>query len=373
MPVRVLILGGGVGGTIVANRLARRLQPEEAEVLLVDGTGQHVYQPGLLYLPFNDRRPEALARQVRRLLHRRVRYLQGTVEAIDPEARVVIVDGERLDYGWLVLAMGAELDPERVPGFSKAHHFYDQQGALRLREALGRFAGGRIVVGPSRKVYKCPPAPLEFVLLLHDHLRSRRQRGRTEPHYLSPYPEVFHGQAVAQVIRPLLEARGIRATTDFNVKEVIEGAVRSYEGEEVGFDLAVLVPPHRVAPAVEEAGLAPRKWVSVDPHTLRVVGCERMFALGDITDLPIPKTGAVAHLQATAVVTGLLREIRGAGAVRSYRGQVLCLIETGAGRATVMNFDYDKPGRPSRPSRVVHWAKAALNGLYWVTIPQGRI
>ena len=157
------------------------------------------------------------------------------------------------------------------------------------------------------------------------------------------------------------------------MKEIHDHSIHSHEGAEVRFDLAVLVPPHRVTAAVEAAGLAPEGWVPVDPNTLRVPGQERIFALGDTVDLPIPKTGAVAHFQAPTVVEGLLNMLRGTGRARPYAGQVLCLIETGAGRATVMRFDYDTPARPSEPARVYHWAKAAINRLYWATIPTGRI
>lgn len=370
---KVVVLGGGVGGSIVANRLARRLRHGEAEVLVIDSTGRHVYQPGLLYLPFDTTNPQALVRPARRLLHRRVQLFEGTVTAIDPTARTVWVNAETIVYDWLVLATGARLVPERIQGFSAAHHFFDLDGAMGLRRALQTFQGGRIVVGPSRKAYKCPPAPLEFMLLLDDHLRRGGLRDRTELHYLSPFPEVFQGKKVARVITPLLDARGIRVSTDFNLKEIRGHTLRSHEGREISFDLAVLVPPHRVAAAIETAGLAPEGWVSVDPRTLRVVGQERIYALGDVTDLPIPKTGAVAHFQAPTVVEGVLGELRGAGRLHPYSGRVLCLIETGAGRATMMGFDYDKPAQPSQPSRLYHWAKALLNRTYWATIPTGRI
>ncbi len=370
---RVVILGGGVGGTIVANRLARRLRRGEAEVVVVDATGRHVYQAGLLYVPFQDSNPENLVRPVRRLLDRRVAFLEGSATAINPPAHTVQVGGETLFFDWLVLATGTRLTPERIPGFTAAHHFYDLESATRLRDALRALEVGRIVVGPARKIYKCPPAPLELVLLLDDDLRRRRLRNRIDLHYVSPFPVVFPGKRVALVIGPLLEARGIRVSTEFNAKEISNQTIRSHEGREVPFDLAVLVPPHRVAAAIEAAGLAPDGWVAVDPRTLRVAGQEHIFALGDTTDLPIPKTGAVAHFQAPTVVGGILNGLRGGGRLRPYAGQVLCLIETGGGRATVMRFDYDTPARPLQPTRLYHWMKAMVNRAYWATIPTGRI
>lgn len=373
MKSTVVILGAGVGGTIVANRLARRLHRTDADILVVDGASDHVYQPGLLYLPFNNQDPQTLVRSLRRLLNPRVQLLHGIARSIDPAAHVVQVDGLQVRYDRLVLATGCRLTPERVPGFSSVHHFYDLDGAMRLREALRAVERGTIVVGPARKVYKCPPAPLEFVLLLDDHLRRAGLRDRVALHYFSPVAEVFQGKKVARVIAPLLDARGIRVTTEFNLKEIGDHTLRSHEGKEIPFDLAVLVPPNRVAAAIEAAGLAPEGWVSVDPHTLRVVGQERIFALGDVTALPIPKTGAVAHFQAPTVAEGIVLDLRGAGPIRTYNGRVLCLIETGAGRATMMGFDYDKPAQPAPPSRLYHWAKAVINRTYWWTIPSGYV
>lgn len=370
---RIIIGGGGVAGTIVANRLARRLRWEEANVLVIDAASDHVYQPGLLYLPFGDGNSKSLVRPLRGLLNPRVELLCGTVDLIDPRANLVQVDGQRVGYDWLVLATGSHLVPERIPRFASAHHFYDLEGAARLREALRAFERGTIVIGPTRKVYKCPPAPLEFVLLLDDHLRRKGLRDRTELQYISPFADVFQGKKVARLIGPLLDARRIRVTTEFNVKELGEHTIRSHEGQQIPFDLAVLVPPHRVAGAIEAAGLAPEGWVSVDPGTLRVIGQEHIFALGDTTDLAIPKTGAVAHFQTPTVVEGILAGLRNGGRLRPYNGRVLCLIETGAGRATMMGFDYDHPSQPSQPTRLYHWAKALINRTYWTTIASGRI
>lgn len=260
MRPRVVILGGGVGGMIVANRLVRRLRPDEAEVIVIDATGQHFYQPGLLYFPLNDGDPGMLVRPVRRLLDRRVQLLEGVANTMHPAARTVQVDGSTVAYDWLVLATGTRLVPERIPGFAQVHHFYALDAAMRLREALKAFNGGRIVIGPSRKVYKCPPAPLEFVLLLDDHLRRRRLRDRADLHYISPFPEVFQGKKIAHIMSPLLAARGVSVTTGFNVKEISAQLISSHEGQLAAFDLAVLVPPHRVAAAIEAAGLAPDGW-----------------------------------------------------------------------------------------------------------------
>lgn len=372
MTASILILGGGVGGTIVANRLARALRPGEANVTLIDSQDSHVYQPGWLYLPLNREKPEALTRPISSLLDRRVQFINGTAGAIDLMRRTVQVNGTLFVFDFLVLATGARLDPGRVPGIESAYHFYDAENALRLRNALEIADRGRIVIGPSRKLYKCPPAPLEFTLLLDDYLRRRRVRDRFELVYVYPFSEVFHFKAIAKIISPLLERRGIQAVTNFNVKEFRGHKIFSHEGGSVSFDLAIIVPPHRVSTAIEESGLAPGGWVSVDPANLRVKGEENIYALGDVTDLAIPKTGAVAHGQARFVVQGILGQLRGQGDAGSYEGRGMCLIETGGGRATTMRFNYQRTSRPPQPSPVFHWAKALLNRFYWQLIPPGR-
>ena len=332
-----------------------------------------MYQPGLLYLPFNQQDPHGIVRPTRRLLHKRIELLEGTVESIDVAARSVAVSGDSFAYDWLVLATGAQLEPERVPGLDGAHHFYDMEHALGLRETLRNFKGGRIVVGPARKTYKCPSAPLEFVLLLNDHLRRQGLRERTELYYFSPHPAIFGGERLARIMQPLFEARGILTALNFNLEEIDNSTLHAHGGASLEFDLAVVVPPHGVGQAISEAGLGDDGWVSADPYTLEVTAQEQIFALGDVTDLDVPKTGAVAHYQAQAVVDGLVAGIRGAGRVRPYNGRVMCLVETGEGRATIMSFDYDKEGRTSPPNRYYHWAKAVVNRLYWITIPTGRV
>jgi len=373
MVARVLILGGGVGGAIVANRLARKLRTGEAQITVIDSSERHIYQPGLLYLPLDDKPPEDLVRPMRRVLDGRIELIQGTVDSIDPSARSVSVEGETHPYDWLVLATGCSLRPERIPGSDNAHHFYDLAHALRLREALANFEGGRIVVGRAGEKLKCPVAPLEFVLLLNDHLLRQGVRDRTELHFFTPRPALFGANSVAQIMTQRFQEHQIGSSLNFQVKEIGKSTLHSEGGESLAFDLAVVVPPHGIAPAITEAGLSTSGWVPTDRHTLRVTGQENVFALGDVTDLDRPKTGATAHYQAQAVVDGLVAKIRGKGRVRPYDGSVLCFIETGNGGATKMSFAYDRSGRASLPSRIHHWVKSALHRLYWFAVPSGRL
>lgn len=375
---RVVIAGGGTGGTLVANLLARR----GVAVTLVDATGWHTYQPSFLYLPFAGRVPRSQgplsSRRVSTLLDGRVNVVVGTVTAIDPVARrVEIAEGVNLPYDWLVLATGTAYYPDEIPGYREAaHHFYSEDAALRLREALASFRGGDVVVGVTTIPYKCPPAPLEFTLLLDAYLRRRGIRERTRIRFLSPLPRAFSIEPVSEMVAPMMERRGIEIGTFFNTESVDPGArvVRSLEGEEVPYDLLVLLPPHGGVPAVRNSGLGDRSgWIPTDRHLMRVLGQERIYAVGDATDLPVSKSGVAAHFQAEAVAANILDEMAGRELSHAYTGRVLCFAETGLGRATLISFDYQHPPRPPVPNRVLHWGKLAFNVLYWYTVPQGRV
>ncbi|MDI6893599.1 MAG: FAD-dependent oxidoreductase [Bacillota bacterium] len=375
---RVVVVGGGTGGTLAANLLARR----GVRVTLVDSTGWHTYQPNYLYLPFTDRVPTGggplFSRRVNGLLDGRVETVVGEVTGIDHRAgRVQVQKGGSLPYDWLVLAPGTAYYPDEIQGYREAaHHFYSQEAALCLREALASFRGGDVVVGVTTIPYKCPPAPLEFTLMLDAHLRRLGLREKTRIHFLSPLPRAFTIEQVSEMVAPIMEKRGIEIHTFFNTESVDPGArvVRSLEGDEVPYDLLVLIPPHGGVPAVRNSGLGDRSgWIPTDRHLLKVLGHERLYALGDATDLPVSKSGVAAHFQAEAVAGNILAEMAGRTPAHAYTGRVLCFAETGLGRATIISFDYQHPPRPPFPNRVLHWAKLAFNVLYWYTVPQGRV
>ncbi len=376
MAARVVILGGGVGGTLLANLLACRLRGR-AEVTVVDSTGMHVYQPGYLYVALDEADARWLTRDERRLLRKEVELVVEEAVHVDASAGLVrLARGGSLPYDYLVLATGSRIVREEVPGLSEgAHDFYSLDGAQRLREALRRFKGGKIVVGVAGLPYKCPPAPVEFVLMLHDYLSKRGVREKTEIHFLSPLNRAFTIESASRLVQPIMEAKGIVLHTFVNVESVdaSKGELLSLEGEVFPFDLAVLVPPHRGAAVVEKSGLGEDGgWVPVDRHTLRVAGAENVFALGDATNLPISKSGSTAHFEVPVVAEQIVAEVEGRAPTPGraiYSGKVTCFLETGGGRATILQFDYENPPRPPRPSFLWHAAKWAFNRAYWYLVP----
>jgi sulfide:quinone oxidoreductase len=373
----ILILGGGVGGTITANLVARQVG-DRARITLVDSTGIHTYQPGFLYVAVGMEQATALQRDEHDLLRDEVKLVIDTATLIDTSRqKVVLKSGRTLRYDELVIATGSRTAMDEVPGGIAAHDFYTMQGALRLYHTLEEFDGGTLVIGVAGIPYKCPPAPVEFVFLLDDYLRRRGIRDRCEIKLLSPLNRAFTIEATSKLVQPILAERGIELTGFFNVETVdpIARSVTSLEGEAVTYDVLVLVPPHRGQKVIEESRLGDaRGWIPVDKNTLKHVGHTNIWAIGDATDIPISKSGSVAHYEASVAAAEVVAAVKGEPApAHLYDGKVMCFLETGRGQATTIRFDYEHPPVSPNPSRFWHMAKALFNKTYWHTVPQGRV
>jgi len=374
---KVVVLGGGVGGTLTANLLSKDLR-RDIDVTVIDPTGMHVFQPGFLYVALGQANGRWLARDERRLLRKDVDLVVEAATRIDAKRKVVrLSHGEEIAYDYLVIGTGSRLVPEQIPGLTRgAHEFYSLAGALRLREALRTFRGGRIGVGVAGIPYKCPPAPVEFILMLEEYLRRRGIRDRSSLTLLSPLNRAFTIEPASNLVEPIMERRGIELATFFNVEAVDpdSGTVSSLEGEEREFDLLVIVPPHRGQAVIDDSGLGDRSgWVPTDRSTLCHQEHSDIFAIGDATDLPISKSGSTAHFEAPVVASRIASAIFGTKPKDVYGGKVMCFLETGGRRATALRFDYEHPPKPPVPSHFWHTANWAFNRLYWSTVPLGRI
>src|ERR1700693_143521 len=373
----ILILGGGVGGTLAANLMAKEVG-DSARITLVDSTGIHVYQPGFLYVAVGQEKPSALKRSEAQLLRREIELVVDCATLIDPPAhKVVLKSGHTLRDDELLIATGSRTVMAEVPGAMGAHDFYTLEGAMRLRKSLKEFDGGTIVIGVAGIPYKCPPAPVEFAFLLDDYLRSRGIRERTQVKLLSPLNRAFTIEATSKLVQPILAERDIELTGFFNVESVdpISGTVTSMEGETVEYDLLVLVPPHRGQKVIEDSKLGDeRGWVPVDKNTLKHTAFADIWAIGDAPSIPISKSGSVAHYEANVAAAEIVAEVKGqAPPLHLYDGKVMCFLETGQGRATTISFDSDHPPVSPTPARRWHWAKALFNKTYWHTVPLGRL
>jgi sulfide:quinone oxidoreductase len=383
---RILILGGGVGGTLTANLLVKKLRRQvkagEVTITVVDQTGQHSYQPGFMYIAMGGERAERLQRPERGLLDARVALVIGEIEKVDePTQTVHLTDGERLAYDYLVLATGSRIVPDEIEHFhTEAQHFYTAEAALELRKALDAFTGGRIVVAIAGMPYKCPPAPLEVSFLIESELRQRGLRERSEVHFCSPIGRAFTIESVSEMATPIFETKGIEVHTFFNVEaiEPVRKVVQSLEGEELPYDLLILVPPHKGQQFLIDSGLAPAPggWLPTDRATLQVGGRANVFALGDATDLPLSKAGSTAHFEAPVVTERIVAAVEGREVDHKhgdYLGKVMCFFEIGDGKGTLLQFDYEHPPRPPKPNQLWHLGKIVFNKTYWHTVPKGRV
>ncbi len=384
---QILILGAGTAGTMVANHLHGRL-PEGWQLTVIDPEEQHLYQPGLLFIPFGADDEKALVRSRRSTLKRDIKWLQAAVASVDAEARKVVMEnGDRLDYDILVLATGSQIRPEETEGLLGPHwrqsvfDFYTLEGARALRTAMAQFERGRLVVNVVEMPIKCPVAPLEFLFLADAFFTERGIRDQVDLIYATPLDGAFTKPIAARQLGGMLEDKGIQVETEFNTGSVDgEGKVlQSWDEREIPYDLLVVVPTHGGASFVERSGLGNELgFVPTDPQTLQSKHHGSIFVLGDATDLPSSKAGSVAHFQSGVVADNVLRLIEGGELRAGFDGHANCFVESGHGKGLLIDFNYDTEPLPGtypvpavgpftllKESRRNHWGKHAFRWLYW--------
>ncbi len=391
--MNVLVLGGGTGGTLVANRL-RRLLPESAEITVVDGSDHHLYQPGLLFVPFGASHPERLYRSRKAFLHKGIEFVCGEVDSVDAATeKVTLLDGSTLGYDVLVVASGARLVPEETDGLlgagwlEKVFHFYAYHEALALRSALDEFRGGRLVVNFVDLPIKCPVAPLEFLFLADAYFRRRNLRDRVQLTFVTPLDGAFTKATCAKYLSGMFETRGIELVTQFNTGEVdgTAGKLVSYDGREIAFDLGVVIPLHQGAAFVSRStGLGDAlDFVRADRHTLQAKVAPNVFAIGDAADLPTSKAGSVAHFAGHVVAENVRRFLANEPLDAEFDGHTNCFIESGDHKALLIDFNYEVepvpghfPWRVGLPllkeSRLNHVGKLGFEAFYWHGLLPGR-
>lgn len=389
---RVVILGGGTGGTLIANRLRRMLT--DTDITVVDRDDTHVYQPALLFVPFGLARPEDIQRSRQRQLHSGIHYVQGDIDRVDIDGdRVHLTDGTAMDYDVLVIATGASLLPEETEGMTgpgwmrNVFTFYNLEGASALHNALSAFDAGRIVVNVVDMPIKCPVAPLEFSFLADWYFRRRGIRDRVALTYVTPLDGAFTKPVASRELGNLLQRKGIGVVTEFNTGEVDGdgGRLVSYDGRTVDFDLAVTVPLHGGAGFVgRSSGLGDDlNFVLTDQHTLQSKARPNIFAIGDATNVPASKAGSVAHFEGDVLARNIGLFLAGQPLGAQFDGHTNCFIESGDHKALLIDFDYDTEPLPGhyplgiglpllRESWLNHVGKLAFAWLYWHVLLPGR-
>jgi len=392
---RIVVLGAGTGGTLIANRLRRRFRDRNAAITVIDQDDCHVYQPGLLFVPFGLVGPGEIVRPRHAQLLDGIAFQKSRVDSVVTDASEVrLADGAVLGYDVLIVATGAQLLPGETDGMTgpgwmeNVFTFYSPEGAAALHEALKRFTGGRLVVNIVDMPIKCPVAPLEFTFLADWYFQQRGMRDRVEITYVTPLDGAFTKPVASKTLGGLLADKHVALVTDFNTGEVdgAGGRLVSYDERVVPFDLLVTVPLHGGADFVGRSpGLGDElNFVPADEHTLQSHAAPNVFVLGDAANVPISKAGSVTHFEGAVLEENVARFLSGEPLDASYDGHANCFIETGFRKALLIDFNYDTeplpghfPGRAGplpllKESRLNHLGKLMFQWLYWHALLPGR-
>jgi sulfide:quinone oxidoreductase len=392
---RVLVLGGGTAGTMVVNKLRRRLDRSRWQITVIDQDDRHLYQPGFLLIPFGVYQPEEVVKSRHRFIPDGVDLVLGEIDRVDPKAsEVLLTDGRTLGYDYLIIATGTSPRPDQTPGMlgpewrRSIFDFYSLDGATALAAALREFDHGRLVVHVTDMPIKCPVAPLEFTFLAEAYFRDRDIRDQVELTYVTPLPGAFTKPIASAQLSSMLDDRKIAVETDFMIERVDPDAkaLVSYDEREIPFDMLVTVPLNMGAEYIARSGLGDElNYVPVDKHTLQSRAYANIFAIGDATDIPASKAGSVAHFAAEIFTDNFVRHVQGKPMIGSFDGHANCFVETGDGKGLLIDFNYDTEPLPGsypvpglgpfgllRESARNHWGKLAFRWLYWHVLLPGH-
>ena len=389
-----LILGAGTGGTMVANKMAELLDPQEWRILIVDREETHYYQPGFLFIPFGIYTPADVVKPKRNFLPPQVEVIFSDIEQIEPEQnRVRLAKKKTISYDYLVIATGSDIHPEETPGLmdggwrQNVFDFYTLDGAMALSRFLKFWKGGRLVLNVAEMPIKCPVAPLEFLFLADWFFHQRGIREQVEIVFATPLPGAFTKPRASTILGGMLERKGIHVEPDFNIMEVdpAKQVTRSYDEKEIAYDLLVSIPINKGAEVIGRSGLGDElNFVPVNKHTLQSVKWENIWLIGDASNVPASKAGSVAHFMLDVVIENILRHMEGLEPLPKFDGHANCFIESGFEKGVLIDFNYDVeplPGKFPLPgfgpfsllkeSAGNHWGKMMFRWMYWNILLKG--
>jgi len=393
---KILILGAGTAGTMLANKLTHVLSRDEWKITLVDQDETHYYQPGFLFMPFGIYGENDVIKPKRDFIPPGVEMIQSEIELVEPEQNRVKIakDNRYLSYDFLIIATGTAPRPEETPGLTEGewrksiHDFYTYEGAVALSKHLRTWKGGRLVLNIMELPFKCPVAPLEFLFLADWYFHERGLRDKVDLTLVTPLPGAFTKPRAASLLGNIMEEKNINIVPEFYVERVEpeDKLLISYEEEEVPYDLLVTIPVNMGADYVARSGLGDElNHVPVDKHTFVSKKFDNIFALGDAAALPTSKAGAVAHFAAEVFVENFLLYIDGQEMMTKFDGHANCFIESGFGKGILIDFNYDVeplPGKYPLPgigpfsllqeSEVNHWGKVMFRWMYWNILLKGK-
>lgn len=390
----LVILGAGTAGTMMANHLVKKLPRSEWKISVVDQYKTHYYQPGFLFLPFDIYTPEQVKKEGAKFIPPEVQYIQEKIELIVPEAnKVKLANKETLSYDILIIATGTKIAPQETEGLlGKEWHksifdFYTYEGALALRNKLREWKGGKLVVHITEMPIKCPVAPLEFAFLADSYFKEKGMRDKVDITYVTPLDGAFTKPKATKALHHLLEEKGIKEVTSFNIERVDaeNKKIIDYADTEVEYDLLVTIPTNMGDELIERSGMGDDlNFVPTHKHSLQSKDYENVFVIGDATNLPTSKAGSVAHFEAEVLEENILRYIKGQPLKEEFDGHANCFIETGGGKALLIDFNYvQEPVEGTFPfpgigpmsllkeNRMNHMGKLAFRWIYWNMLLKG--
>lgn len=394
---KLLILGAGTAGTMMANKLYKNLNKNLWEITIVDKDEDHYYQPGFLFIPFGVYQPEDVIKPKREFIPDGVNFVIDTIKKIEPEMnQVSLVSGSVLNYDVLVVATGTIPVPEETEGlkeelwYKDIFDFYTFEGTTKLAKKLETWQGGKLVINLAETLIKCPVAPLEFTFLADAYFTEKGMRDKVEIFYVTPLSGAFTKPKATEMLNKLMDEKNIHVIPDFYLQRVDNKrkVLISYDDKEVPFDLLVSVPVNKGDAVIEESNLGDEdglNFIPTDKHTLQSKKYENMFVIGDATNVPASKAGSVAHFEAEILTENILSYIINEPLDHKFDGHANCFIETGYGKGTLIDFNYDTEPLPGKfPFAVVgpmdllkvtranHYGKLAFKWVYWHMLLTGK-
>ncbi len=385
---KILILGGGTGGTIMANKLRKVLERDEWEITLVDKHKTHYYQPGFLFIPFGIYNKYDVIKPKSDFFPPGINVIYTLIDRIDGDNnKVILEDGKVLNYDFLIIATGTQTRPDETPGlneelwYKSIFDFYTVEGAVALREFFKSWEGGHLVLNIAELPFKCPVAPLEFVFLADAYFHEIGIRDKVEISYVTPLPGAFTKPRATKMLGELLNEKNIKVIPEFYLERVDNKnkKIISYDEQEIPFDVLTIVPVNMGSDVIERSGLGDDlNFVPTDKYTLRSEKYENIFVLGDASNIPTSKSGSVVHFSSDVLFENLMSAIEGRSLMAKFDGHSNCYIETGFGKGSIIDFNYDTEPLPGtfplpgigpfgllKNTKMNHYGKVLFRWMYW--------
>ncbi|RLC13841.1 MAG: NAD(P)/FAD-dependent oxidoreductase [Deltaproteobacteria bacterium] len=389
---KILILGSGAGGTMVSNMLRKQLDEAEWEITIIDRDEKHHYQSGYLFIPFGVYSKADVIKSKKEFIPRGVEFIVDEVINIEKDQRCVTTKLGKYDYDWLIIATGCRIAPEEIDGMMDGYNkdifdFYTLEGAMNLFKKLKYFNSGKVVLNIAEIPYKCPIAPLEFVFMADWFFTANGVRDNVDIEFVTPLDNVFTKPVAAGILSQFAKKKNINVIPHFDLAQVNnkEKTIESHKGDKVGYDLLVSIPPNMGDQVLIDSGVGdPVGYVPTDNFSLKAENTDRIFVIGDTTNVPTSKAGSVAHFMSYTVVENLLREIDGQNVLPSFDGHALCFLASGFEKAILLDFNYKVEPLPGKfpfpgfgPFSLLqetlsnHWGKMMFQWVYWNLLMKG--